>query len=213
MRCRGFTVLEMLIAGTLLLLLSGVLTQALRSGLHVWTQSQRRAEAQQAALVVATRVSKDYHGAHPESVQIRREEVAVGEQKVRRDAVIFLSCLDDLGRPAFDEGGSPLWMRRVVIYHAGESNEVRAQATALDPPTSDPDPLAVDHFTPDLHDRIVARGVRALAFEDASLPLLRFRVESVSGDKVSVIDSTSLPVISSGAPPEASSPSPAPGAR
>jgi len=208
-RRRGATLVEILVGAGLLLLLLGVLFSVLIPAMKTWARSERHSEAQQAALLVSTRVARDYQFANPESVYVRQLPVTLPDGPARQDLLIFLSSLDENGQVAFDDGGDPLWQRRIVVYYDADRKQVRSQEIGLEPATVEPDPLVLDTFTPTPKDRIVARGVRSLAFDLDKPPLLKIHVETRSEGYASAIDTASLPTFSSGIP-SAQTPSPSP---
>lgn len=196
----------MLVGAGLLLLLFGVLFSVLIPGMKTWARSERHSEAQQAALLVSTRVVKDFQFANPESVFVSRKDVTLPDGPARRDLLIFLSSQDSDGQVAFDEGGDPLWQRRIVIYYDAERKQVRSQEIDLEPPTIEPNPLVLSTHTATPRDRVVARGVRSLAFDFDKPPLLNIHVETRIEGYASAIDTASLPTFSSGIPAAAPSP-------
>jgi prepilin-type N-terminal cleavage/methylation domain-containing protein len=192
---RGYTLIEILIGAALLLLIMGLLSSVLVPGMRAWSRSEKRSEAQQNALLVASRLSRELQFSNPDSIALqKRTAVDPQGRSVRRDAIVFLSNLDDEGAIVYDADGDQLWQRRLVFYHRGDSNEVRSQVLPLDPPVDDPDPLKVNTFEPTVKDRVVARGVRSLSFEAPSFPIVQIRVETEIQGFVSVMQAHGLPV-------------------
>jgi hypothetical protein len=206
---RGATLAEVLVAGALLAVVLGVVTLLLLPGWRAWMRGSAKSEVQQSALVVLTRVVGEFENANGASVSVQRNDAVDSDGKpVRRDAIIFLSDEDDHGRVQLGPDGDPIWQKRVVIYHDGDTEQVRSIAIPLPSPTVDPDPLLVSTFSPSPRDRIVARNVHSLAFDWDMAPALHVEVEAHTEKYASRFQSTVLPVLSTFVPEPSPSPSP-----
>lgn len=204
----------MLVAGALLVVLFGLITLLLLPGWRAWTKGQRKSDVQQNGMVVVARVMEEFHDALSTSVVWHRVEVAdpLDGRPARRDSVLFLSDRDQWGNITASEEGDPIWQKRVVFYHDGDTEQVRSQEIPLGTPSTEPTPLRVGTFTPDAaRDRVVARHVRSFALNWEQPPMLHVGVETRFEGVTTTYESSVTPLLATFLPPSPSpSPSPSP---
>lgn len=130
---RGATVIELLVAATLLMVVLAVLLLLGRPILRSWVHSDKRAHVQSQPALVVARMREEIRSAEPESVVVLDSPIP---------AVLFLSCLDETGKMAYDQHGELKVCRRVAIYYRRDLREVRCQTSRdLDltgPPVDEP---------------------------------------------------------------------------
>lgn len=204
------SLIEILVVAGLLLLIMTLVASFLLPGLRAYARSDARAQAQQNAFMTMSRIAHEVSFAHPSSVRgiaVPATDAASGKAG-RRDGITFLSCTDPDGRILGDDGGDTLWQKRVVLYHAGDSLEVRQQEVFLSPAVSDPGPKVLDvgTYLPLPKDRVVARGIRWLQL-DTGGPAVRIAVEAQVGPYLADLETTAS-AMATLAVPAGSSPSP-----
>ncbi len=185
------SLIEVLVAGALLVLLLGTLASLLVPAFHAWRRTDIQSQAQQQCLIVTSLITREFQSSKPDRVHVQ----AAGAEDppgaaVRRDTLLFASSLDESGVAHLDRGGDPIWQKIVYVYHSGGSREVRCRRAPLVPPTTDPLPLNPAAFVPAADDAVVARFVRHLEFEqaDPSWPL-RVVVEAAVEGRSSRLES------------------------
>ena len=67
----GFSIIEMMVAGALMVLVLGLAFVALIPGMRTLTRSQKQSEAQQAALVVVNRLREEMRCAKPDLIDVQ----------------------------------------------------------------------------------------------------------------------------------------------
>lgn len=207
---RGMSLAEVLVVAGLLAMLFGLILSALGPGFRAWVRGERKSDAQQNALIVLTRISQEFQNAHPLSLELTPATAFDPDGKeVHRDSVTFLSCTNEVGDVQLGAEGDPIWQRRVVFYHDGDTEQVRSISIPLVPPTAEPSPMVASDHTPSPRDRIVARHVRSLQFSYDVPPTLHISALSHVEACESLLESTVSPVLSTLAL-AAPSPSPSP---
>lgn len=211
----GMTLVEMLVAMSLLALVSSLVMFLVRPGWRAWIRGARKSEAQQACLVTLTRLTQEYRNALASSALVTADPPAddPDQLKPHRDSLVFLSNVDSQGTFALAPDGDPLWQRWVYLY-LDNQGQVRVQEQALNPPTTLPPLESRPHLVPSERDRIVARCVRSLRVDDRASPLLEVTVEAESEGFSSRQQSGMTPLIQSSRPympqPSAAAPPAAP---
>ncbi|MBM3460519.1 MAG: hypothetical protein FJX76_00265 [Armatimonadetes bacterium] len=211
MRRRGFTLVEILVAGGLLLLLLGVVWYLLVPAWRAYMKGDRKSDVQRNSMVVGARIAQEFRNAYGSSVAVKKIPVTTPDGEVRQDAVIFLSDLDLRGDLQLTPDGDPIWQKRVVFYHDGETNQIRSKEIPLDPPSVDPDPLIVETFDRSPKDRIIARHVKELKFSWDLAPSLQIIVQAEREGYTSRFETSVTPLLDAFVPPPpppSSSPSP-----
>lgn len=141
-RSRGFTVLELLVATTILGMLIGAVFFAFDYGARSFRISNSRQSVQGDLTRSYTSLREDLRKTHFRMVSaIERTQVVDGEN-VRRDA-ICLGGLQDWSSPSsFDEvNGLPKWDRYMLYYATADGKFVKAY---LDPAVPDFSPVTFD---------------------------------------------------------------------
>lgn len=189
---RGFTLVELMIAGALLLVVLGVLAVAMRSVGRNWARAQKKAAAQSNAALALSRLREEFRAADPDSVRVGPGQVT------------FVSSLDRQGRLRFhDLTGALLWQKRVALYRVG--GELRYQETFdldLDPVTPDepldrvPQPQRADWLNVSHSGRVVARGLTELTLGlSGGRPPLQVAVEAEQQGVKSRLESALTPAL------------------
>lgn len=192
---RGFSLIEVVIAGAVGLLLLGLLVLVLAPSLRIWLRTQEDAEAQQAVAVVAARLREELRAANPESVHVRTNPTAV----------LLLSWKNDQGGAEFTNLGEFLWQKRLVLYHRDDA--VWVQEEKLPAPSAEVEPVRLTTFTPSPRDHRIARGVKEFTLaRDAVTGVITVRAmaETVN-ERRSVLETSVSPVL---APEPTASPPP-----
>lgn len=162
------TLLEMLVAGSVSLVILVVIVSMFSRGLTAWEVGQRRASAQQSGLLAMHEITHHLQVSDVKSVTF----YPTGDMPQAR-AVSFISGMRD-GAIQHDSYGEILWQKFAVYYFNQADATLRYHeepiATPEPPdfplgrPTRDPDPLTITSFTPSTGDRIVIRNLKALSF-------------------------------------------------
>lgn len=192
---RGFSLIEVVIAGAVGLLLLGLLVLVLAPALRIWLRTQEDAEAQQAVAVVAARLREELRAANPESVHLLADPTAV----------LLLSWKNDVGGAEFTPLGEFLWQKRLVLYHRDDA--VWVQEVKLPAPSSEVEPVRLTTFTPSPQDHRIARGVKEFILSrdpTTGVVWVRLMAETVNKRR-SVLETSVSPVL---APEPTASPPP-----
>lgn len=195
MRRRGFSLIEVLIAGAVGLLLLLVLVMVLTPSLRIWLRTQEDSEAQQAVAVVVARLREEMKAAHPDSVHVSSDPAAL----------LLLSWKGDDGGPSFSPLGEFLWRKRLAIYH--RDGEVWVQEEPLPAPATEVEPLRATTFTPGPRDHRIARHIQELTLSRdpvTGVVAVRAVAETVNGRR-STLETSIAPVL---APEATASPRP-----
>lgn len=117
---RGYSLLEVLVAGALSLLVLVLACSALVMASRAWGQAQRMQNAQRGTLSVAYRLRQDYAASLP------------GSLRLGSGLVSFVS--DD--KPGYNEAGEALWHQWVQFRYTSVGGKVERRQVPLDPPVT-----------------------------------------------------------------------------
>ncbi|MEW6283643.1 MAG: prepilin-type N-terminal cleavage/methylation domain-containing protein [Candidatus Eremiobacterota bacterium] len=171
MRGRGLTLPELLVGMALLGLLLTILMQLLTPSLHIWDVNRARSDADQAALVLLPRLTRELCATSRQSVTTARGTVS------------FLST--GSLEPGYDpRTGKPIWRLFVIYYLDEPGRELYRREWPLAAPTSRPVRLTPGELAGLASDgRRASRGVSGFQMTDAAGEPLRLQVEFVRSSR------------------------------
>lgn len=133
MRRRGFSLLEVMMSGFLLAIVSLVLFEVFRVGTGYFRLAVLRQGSQGAARRTLTTLERSLLQAYPEAISTTPRTVVVNGATFHRDAL----CLPDLANWAdlasFDAAGMPRWDRYLVCYATQELPVGKLVMLGIDP--------------------------------------------------------------------------------
>lgn len=136
MRARGFTLLELMVAGSLFLLLGLVLFELYRVGASAWHKSDSQLDVLRNLQVVLTRVSREAQGS------------SLASESHDATALSFLTAVkDSTGFVVAPVTFRPVWQRYFVCYYDAGRQSVSVREEPLlpaSPEASAPGPI--DNF-------------------------------------------------------------------
>lgn len=137
-RPRGFTLIEILVTVTMLLLLMGAVFWAFDYGTRAFYRSNTQQNAQAEMTRAYSRIRKDLRHTHFRSVLIRERTM----DTFRRDALSLASLKNWSDEESFDElNGLPMW-DRYVVYYATDSGKLIRSLLDEDFPDFSPAPFS-----------------------------------------------------------------------
>lgn len=183
MRQRGFTLVEVSIYGTLLLVVLGMSYAVLAMSLRYYQTLDNQAQLQQAGLVASTSLVDDLSGTAQASV------------RTEGNGLVFLSARGVGGQVFYDEAGDLLWLKFVCYYRDGQ--RLMRRERSITPTVTVPATIpTVASFASDgsLPTRLVAADVTGLSVTPGSSVLLGLTLSNTrfGGSLVSVSDRVRL---------------------
>ena len=201
---RGFSLIEVIVAGAVFAIVATIIVQLLIPAMRSVARGSSKTQAQEDAMLVVSRISRELYGALPTSIALTTDG----------HAVLFLSAIDPhQDSLVLDDVGDPLYSKREVLY-LDDAGELVEQEIALVPPDPNPQPLVASTFTPhDKHvrERVVARDIASFTLQltDSHLPLL-ISVDTQVGGFTSHLENSGTALLSTLDTALALSPSPSP---
>lgn len=128
MKSRGFTVAEVLISGTLLLLLSILLIAGWTKGVQAWKTVEQKNEVVTQAQRFIRLVERELEASSPSGVETSDDPPCLS----------FPSTFDVDARREFaadNDSGALHWQKQVVYYHTVEAKEIWRRELAVTPGT------------------------------------------------------------------------------
>ena len=134
---QGASLIETLIALSMLSLLMVVMFSIFRMGAAAWKSGEADAELAQSAQVITDRLTK-------EAARSALASIALDPSTAPSTAISFLSPVDPVTNlPDYDGSvGSPVWHSQSVCYYDAATKEVRWRSIPLTSPTTTASPLA-----------------------------------------------------------------------
>lgn len=162
---KGFTLIEVLIAGALLFTLIALSVRVFIPALSIWRRNQAKASVQQAALAAAYRIRHDVMHSAPGLIQVRPSFMLI------------------LKAQSFDPEGAPLWSEWVG-YWLDDRQQLWRFSHPIPPVTEPPSALPAGLPTvEDLSQRghVVARDVQEFVTEVGPTRGVRYGLTLKSG--------------------------------
>ncbi len=196
------SLVELLVVVPLLLAVFGLVLSLLMPGLRAWGRSEQHAEAQQGALLAATRISRAVYYASPDALVVSNATgLDATGLPARHDTLVLVTDLGQDDKVHLDPMGLPWWQAQVAFYYDAAARAIRVQERALDAPTTDPPPTEAT-VTADAADPIVANNIRSLSLKVVDGPAVDVTVEAdVQGYRSSITTRAGCLLETVGSPP------------
>ncbi|MHB2017791.1 MAG: PulJ/GspJ family protein [Candidatus Xenobia bacterium] len=157
---RGFTLVELVVSMFVFALLGTALVELVGPVLHIWQQSNDRADAQRTALAALTVITSQLQLTAPDTVSFPGTSDANGNFS----AISFLSPVGTQGGVQYDRSVNMVkWEKFVTFYLQATTLLEQDQPIQESPPAALPIPIVPD-FNPGPHDRVLARNITTLSF-------------------------------------------------
>ncbi|MHB2018187.1 MAG: PulJ/GspJ family protein [Candidatus Xenobia bacterium] len=168
----GFTLLEVLIAGTLVALLSGIILSFMVAALRQWSMTQEQGDGQMATLLAMHHIQQHLQHSDVSSVYLDPSGTTSGISFL--SAVVappnlaagysLCQALDPNQNPDYTEDGQILWQQRCFYYLDSPNHVLHYVEQPLPAPTTDPAPYRQSVFTPGGRDHVVTGCISVLSF-------------------------------------------------
>ena len=121
---RGLSLLDTMLALTLLLVILGLTFELFMTGARSFAAGDRQHDLSRQATIVLDRVTRNLESARPDSLT------------VNPTALSFLSCRDNQNRLILNPDGSPLWQAYEIYFLDSTHGELKERRLALATPSS-----------------------------------------------------------------------------
>lgn len=145
MNKHGFTLAEVIVAGSVSLLLLALVLSCWTLASRGWSRTYSMQSAQQETMIPLGRLQQDFRRANPEAIHLQG------------DTLSFLSSDNGDGSVAWDSTGEVLW--RCWVQYRWRDGLVRRRQVDLTPSSSPPEP--VPPWPDNAPSHIVARGLES----------------------------------------------------
>jgi hypothetical protein len=175
---RGFSLIELLVAGGLSLIATSILVVALVFYGSSLARQSRHSEAQRNVLLVLNCLRELMRSANVDSLHCQELSFQQANPPSVSGANLCLPWVSaaSWARPdgslSWTNGGETLWVQWVVVYYLQDKQEVKLQSIPINPPVAylASGQQTLSSFTPAPSDRLIARNISSMTLTTRALP-------------------------------------------